>query len=243
MNEVTMSGVLKGGFEEVSNDGIKFTLVNRNQRGEISENEEFVVLAYGNSAQFLSQHAKSGKRVVIQGRLSSEKLGTDNYHTAITASRVLSIADSSQGIDYTHAVISGRANSDGLKRLDNNNKTPLINLNVANVRVYKTKTGEVNEYTTYLGGTVWGARAEELADSYEFPFEGVEVLFDGILKPRSYEKDGETVHKIDVWVNNLSVLSPASEAVDETGGEEAEVQEEAPAKPASRSKKLSDAPF
>lgn len=242
MNEVTMSGVLKGGFEEVSNDGVKFTLVNRNQRGDISENEEFIVLAYGNSAQFLKQHAQSGKRVVIQGRLSSEKLGTDNYHTAITASRVLSIADSSQGIDYTHAVISGTAKSEGLRRLENNNKTPLINLNVANVRTYKTKAGEVNEYTTYLGGTVWGARAEELSDSYEFPFDDVPVLFDGILKPRSYEnKDGESVYKIDVWINNLSVLSPLRET--EEDDEPETVEEEAPQKAQSRSKKLSDAPF
>lgn len=239
MNDVTLSGVIKGDFAGVSNDGVQFIVVNRNQRGDISENEEFTVLAYGNSAQFLTQHAESGKRVVIQGRLSSEKLGTENYHTAVTVSRVLSVSDSSQGIDYSHASITGFATSDGLKRLENANQTALIGLNVANIRTYKNREGVVSEYKTYLNGTIWGASAEEAAENYSFPFDNVPVLFEGILKPRTYEKDGEKIGKIDIWINDFSVLdsSAASAAPASTRQKVAE-------KPAPRtSKKASESPF
>lgn len=242
MNDVTLSGVIKGDFSEVSNDGVQFTIVNRNQRGDISENEEFTVLAYGNSAQFLTQHADSGKRVVIQGRLSSEKLGTENYHTAVTVSRVLSVADSSQGIDYSHASITGFATSDGLKRLENANQTALIGLNVVNIRTYKNREGVTSEYKTYLTGTIWGATAEDAAEKYSFPFDNVPVLFEGILKPRSYEKDGEKIGKIDIWINDFSVLDGSAPAPSTSAPrQKAAVRDE---KPAPRtSKKASDSPF
>jgi single-stranded DNA-binding protein len=207
MNEVIVSGIIKGDFEDVSNDGVKFLALNKGRNGE---SEEFICLAYGNSASFLRQHAESGRRVVLQGRLSSEKLDTENYHTAITVSRVLSITDSSQGMDYTHAVISGLASSDGLTRLNNKNQTPLINLNVANKREYRNAEGETQEYTTYLGGTIWGRTAEAVEEAYEFPMSNVPVVFEGILKPRTYEnKDGDTINKIDVWVNTINVSGQA----------------------------------
>lgn len=234
MNEVILSGIVKGDFEDASRDGTMFQVLNRGRNGEA---EEFTCLAYGGSANFLRQHAESGQRVVLQGRLSSEKLDTENYHTAITVSRVLAITDSSNGMDYSHASISGLATSDGLTRLNNANKTPLINLNVANKREYRNSDGDVQEYTTYLGGTVWGRTAEDMEASYEFPMKDVPVVFEGILKPRTYEnKDGETITKIDVWVNTVSVSSASASTPP------APRAERAPAAPR-KSKKADDSPF
>lgn len=240
MNEVTLSGVLKGGFEEVSNDGVKLTLVNRSQREDF-DNEEFIVLAYGNAASFLTQHAESGNRVIIQGRISSEKLGTENYHHAITASRVLGICDSSQGMDYSHAVVSGLATSEGVKHLSNAKQTAVLGLNVASVREYKDRDGKVQQYTTYLGGTLWGANAEDFAARHTFPMQNVPVTFDGQLKPRTYEnRDGNEIYKIDVWANNVVVGTSSGTS------EVPEAQTESQARSSStrtKSKKLVDAPF
>ena len=234
MNEVILSGIVKGDFEDASRDGVRFLMLNRGRNGE---SEEFICLAYGGSANFLKQHAESGQRIVVQGRLSSEKLDTENYHTAITVSRVLSISDSSSGMDYSHASISGLATSDGLTRLNNANQTPLINLNVANKREYRNSDGDVQEYTTYLGGTVWGRTAEDMEASYEFPMKDVPVVFEGILKPRTYEnKDGETINKVDVWVNTVSVASASAST---PPAPRAERKESAPRK----SKKADDSPF
>lgn len=235
MNELILSGIVKGDFEDASRDGIKFLVLNRGRNGEA---EEFVCLAYGGSANFLRQHAESGNRIVLQGRLSSEKLDTDVYHTAITVSRVLSISDSSSGMDYAHATISGLASSDGMTRLQNKNQTALINLNVANQREYRNNEGEVQVYTTYLGGTAWGRTAEEMEAAYEFPMKDVPVVFEGILKPRTYEnKDGETINKIDVWINTINVASGTP-----TSSAPAPRREKAEAAPR-KAKKADDSPF
>lgn len=203
MNEVIISGILKGDFQDVSNDGVLFHLVTKTGRGDMGI-DEFITLAYGKAAEFLKERGESGKRLVVQGRLSSEKLDTDNYHTAVTVSRVLSVGDSSEGMDYTHAVISGTAESDGLRQLEKG--TQLANLNIANKRTYTSRDGSTGEYTTYLGATVWSTRAVALDAEGVFPMKDTEVILDGILKPRSYEKDGEEVFKIDVWVNDLSIV-------------------------------------
>lgn len=241
MNEVFISGIIKGEFEKTSRDGIKFLLLNR---GKNNNQDEFIALAYGDSAKFLTQHAQSGQRVVVQGRLSSEKLDTQKYHTAVTVSRILSITDSSQGMDFSYAVVSGTAKSNGMTRLNNDNQTAVLNLNVANHREYYDKSkDETQTYTTFIGATLWGNTAEAANTEYSFPMEDVPVVFDGILKARSYEdkESGETVNKVDVWVNNLSVgtQSPASAAPSPRRDESPRKSDSTPA----RTKPLDNNPF
>lgn len=235
MNEVTLSGVIKGSFEKVGNDGVMFQVVTRAQRGD--ENDEFTALAYGESANFLNQHSKSGQRIVVQGRLSSEKLGTEQYHTAVTVTRVLAISDSSVGMDYSYAVISGNARTEGLKYLPKG--TPLVNLNVTNTRSYTNKEKEQKTYTTYIGATLWSDRAEAFSSTLDGQdLDNVPLVFDGILKPRSYnDKEGNSIRKIDVWVNNVSVGTTPVEPREETA------QVEAPRRESTRSKSVDDLPF
>jgi single-stranded DNA-binding protein len=235
MNEVVISGIIKGEFSSTSRDGVRFTLVNRGKNGN---QDEFITLAYGESAKFLTQHAQSGQRVVLQGRLSSEKLDTQKYHTAITASRILAISDSSQGMDYSYAVVSGLASSTGLTRLATND-TAVINLNVSNQREYfDKKTEETQVYNTFLGATVWSQAAETMAKEYAFPLENVPVVFDGILKSRSYtdKETQETVYKIDVWVNSITSGSASTaSASPKPAREEGKVP--------ARSRSLDNSPF
>ena len=199
MNDVTISAVLKGGFTQVSNDGVRFTLVSSNPRTGM---DEFIVLAYGKSALFLQQHANSGDRVVIQGRLSSEKLDTDVYHTAVTANRVLSIGSGESGIDYSRAFVSGLATCDGIKTVGSGKS--LANFNIANERKYMSREGEERSYTTYLSATMWGDRALDLEQQGLIPAADQEVMIEGLLKPRTYVNgNGEEVSKIDIWIDDL----------------------------------------
>jgi single-stranded DNA-binding protein len=202
MNDVIISATLKGKFQEISNDGVQFNLVTRGGR-TASTLDDFTVLAYGNSAKFLQQHASSGDRIVAQGRLSSEKLDSDVYHTAITVNRVLSISPAQNGIDYTKSVISGLATCEGVREVGESRKK-LASFNIANTRRYVGKDGDDRSYTTYLGATIWGERAEELAAQGLIPATEENVTIEGILKPRSYQnKDGQTVNKIDIWVDDI----------------------------------------
>jgi single-stranded DNA-binding protein len=205
MNDVVLSAILKGGFQDVSNDGVQFTLVSRSGKG--TDLDEFTVLAYGNSAKFLQQHASSGARVVVQGRLSSEKLDTEIYHNAITVNRVLSISKAEQGIDYSRAVISGLSSCESVKTAGKNG-TNLAGLNIANARKYVGKSGEEKSYTTYISATIWGDRAVQLESQGLIPMQEENVTIEGILKPRTYEnKDGQSVRKIDVWVDDIVFAS------------------------------------
>ena len=200
MNDGTISATLRGGFQEVSNDGVKFTLVSSSGRTEL---DEFIVLAYGNSAQFLRQHANSGDRIVAQGRLSSEKLDTDSYHTAVTVNRVLSISPAENGIDFSRVVVSGAASCDEVKTVGQNGRQ-LANLNIANSRKYMSRDGEERSYTTYLNATLWGDRATQLESDGLIPMENEQVMIEGILKPRSYmNREGQEISKIDIWIDEL----------------------------------------
>lgn len=240
MNEVVLSGILNGELTSVSNDGVKFNVVNRS--GKNGGVDEFICLAYGGSAKFLEQHAGSGQRVVIQGRLSSEKLDTSHYHTAITASRILSLGDSSSGLDYSYALVSGLASSKGVTYLKTN--TAVLNLDITNKREFRSREGEVQEYTTYLGGTLWSNLAEEVAKKFSFPLENVHVVIDGVLKPRSYEKDGEVIHKIDVWANTFDTLTSGGTSV--VAQKTSSVPQKSSATPPPRRNKspqLDEAPF
>lgn len=212
MNLVTLSGVLDGGFSPVSNDGVQFSVITKSTRNNVvADPDVFVVLAYGNAAQFLQQHAKSGNRLTLQGRISRENLGEGNWHTVITANHVLSISDSSQGMDFSNAIVFGKATSDGI-RFTNSGK-PVLSLNLENTRTYRSKDGNVSEYRTFIDATAWTNLAEDLAQKYSFPLTEAPVLVTGLLKPDNYTKDdGTQINKVVVWANEVEVFGAVEAA-------------------------------
>lgn len=240
MNDVVISATLKGNFQEISNDGVQFTLVTRG--GRSNSLDEFTVLAYGNSAKFLQQHAQSGSRVVAQGRLSSEKLDTEVYHTAITVNRVLSVGPAESGIDHSRVVVSGTASSEGVREVGNGKK--LASFNIANAREYVSRSGENKSYTTYLSATLWGDRAEELVSQGLIPTQEANVTIEGILKPRSYENNnGQTVNKVDIWVDDIVFAQAHFTQEPKPRQETREVQERQPQSAPQPTKQLDSSPF
>lgn len=203
MNQVIISGLIKGNdFQEVSNDGLLMQVATRIGRGNNADPDVFNVLAYGKAAEFVRQHAESGQRIVAEGRLSSEKLGTNNYHTVITLHRVLSIGDSRTGMDFTQAAVTGTVRADELKTTGKG--TTLAPFNVKNVRHYRTRDGNEGEYTTYFNATAWGDKATSLQEAGHVPCNDEYAVLNGILKPSSYEKEGETVNKIEIWIDDIN---------------------------------------
>jgi len=224
MNHVVLSGLIKGNdFQDVSNDGILLRVATRIGRGNNADPDVFNVIAYGKAAEFVRQHAQSGLRIVAEGRLSSEKLETSNYHTVITMHRVLSIGDSRTGVDFTKAVVSGTLRADEVKTTSKG--TNLIPFNVKNVRRYKTKEGNEGEYTTYFNATAWSDKADALVQEGRIPCNDEFAVINGILKPNSYEKNGETVEKIEIWVDDIT-FTPQNESSE--NNESTQSQEEPP---------------
>lgn len=238
MNEVLISGLVKGDFQEVSNDGVLFQIATSTGRNN-ADPDVFQALAYGKTAQFFKQHAESGKRLVAQGRISSEKLGTDNYHGVITVSRILSLGESRTGMDFTQAVVSGTVRCQEVKETQRGTK--LAGFNVKNVRHYRTREGNEGEYTTYLNATAWADTAESLEAEGRIPADDEFAIMSGILKPNSYEKDGETIHKTDIWINDIIFASEGSP--DDQTAPERQEQEETVEAPEGNYKNAENPPF
>lgn len=217
MNVFFVSGLIAGKFEKVSNDGISFSVTTKNK----DRVESYSAVAYGEAAKRLQTGARSGDRVVIQGRLGSEKLNTDVYHGVLSVSRVLGISDAESGVDFTYAVVAGEATANELSYTGNG--APVVNLSILNKREYKDKEDNVQEYKVYVTGTLWNDRADALNNSTTLPATFGTVI-GGQLKPKSYEnKQGKQVSKIDIWVEDIqkTALSDSTDAPDNGSSEPA----------------------
>lgn len=243
MNDLTLSGIISEAFSDYGADGISFPVLTTQGSSSNTQaiSDQFTCLAFGNTAALIKARANSGDRIVIQGRLGSEKLGTEKYHSAITIGRVLAITEAEKGTDFSNIVVSGDAEIQELKYVGAKD-TALVPIRLTNYR-YFTKDGETQTYRTFIGGSVWGDRAEALGQH-----AGTErpVTLLGGLRARSYEdKDGDTIEKIDVWVQE--VLAGEDLAPQEAGSSQPSQKREAPApkKPAARkrSSSLDDDPF
>lgn len=196
MNDVTISGILDGNLEDYANDGAMFNVLVSS--GDNSD--RFTCLAFGNTASLLRAKANSGDRLVMQGRLSGEKLGTEKYHTAVSVSRVLAITASENGIDAAQIVVSGDTEVKDLINVGAKD-TSLVPLRMVNYR-YFTRDGKTDTYKTYLGASVWAERAEALNSA--IGAGQFNLIVSGFLRARTYEdRDGDTIGTVDVWVQDV----------------------------------------
>lgn len=86
-----------------------------------------------------------------------------------------------------------------------NSGTAVLNFGIAiNERRKNGQTGEWEDAPVYIDCTIFGSRAEKLAD---YLVKGVKVGIEGRLRWSSWEKDGQRRSKIDVIVDELEFMS------------------------------------
>jgi single-strand DNA-binding protein len=101
-----------------------------------------------------------------------------------------------------HVQLVGRLGADTeLKNVENGNA--LVNFSLATNDSYKDKDGVKQERTEWHRLTAWGKTAEII---HKYCKKGDEILVDGKLTHRSYDKDGETRYITEVQVNDVLLL-------------------------------------
>lgn len=89
-----------------------------------------------------------------------------------------------------------------LKSLDNGNS--LLNFTLATNENYKDKEGNTQTNTEWHRLVAWGKTAELINKHCK---KGDELMVQGKLIHRNYEKDGETRYITEVQINEFLVLS------------------------------------
>ncbi len=70
---------------------------------------------------------------------------------------------------------------------------------------YKDKTGKWVDNTQWHNLVAWGKTAERFA---KLATKGQEIMMEGRIVNRSYEKDGEKRYVTDIEINDFLLLSP-----------------------------------
>lgn len=220
MNIVVVSGVITSDFSQVSNDGLLFdvqVVTSGGKEGAVPIKESYMAVAYGKIAERLDVDASEGKRVIFEGRISSEKVGGEEFNHVLNISRLLSVADNkASDFDYARGTIGGTTTSKPMNELASG--AFVVNFNVKTVRVYEDKkTKEMKEYKTFVDAAAWN----ELARSYNNTYQSVadeSITLSGPLKPSSYERNGENVRRIAIWATDIVTASGPIHAGKGAGG-------------------------
>jgi single-stranded DNA-binding protein len=206
MNNVFISGLLKGDPVKVKNDAIVRKVVVEDSKQNKREFSLFVLP--GDNLEKVAS-APSGKRIILEGRISSEEFEKDSgiYQGVISLKRVISLVDSMYGTDMTYGVIGGVATCEALRYTGSG--SAIANLNIKNTRTFFSKKDnkEVSA-TTYLNAVAWNDRATNL----DIPMSEVPIVASGILVPSEYEStkhNGAKISKIEVWVDDITVAGSA----------------------------------
>jgi single-strand DNA-binding protein len=77
----------------------------------------------------------------------------------------------------------------------------VLSLSAANTEKFTTRDGEKRETTTWLRGSVWGKRAEAIA---QYLTKGTQVRMQGKLQEREWSKDGVTQKSVELRVEDIS---------------------------------------
>lgn len=99
-------------------------------------------------------------------------------------------------------ILVGRLGSDAELRQTEGGKS-ILKFSLATSENWKNSEGEKQERTEWSRCTLFGPRAESLA---QYLTKGKSLLVEGSLRTSSYEKDGEKKYFTEVIVNNVEFL-------------------------------------
>jgi len=93
----------------------------------------------------------------------------------------------------------------------------VMNFSVAvNDRRKNHQTGEWEDVPSYVDCVMFGNRAESLAN---YMLKGTKVGVDGKLNYSSWERDGQKRSKLEVFVDEIELLSPKQQGQQSYGGQ------------------------
>lgn len=92
-----------------------------------------------------------------------------------------------------------------MQKVGTENNYQLTRFSVATNENYKDKTGQWVENTQWHNVVAWGKTAERIC---KLITKGQEVMFEGKLVNKSYEKDGEKRYTTDIEISDFLLLSP-----------------------------------
>ena len=106
-------------------------------------------------------------------------------------------------MSINHVAISGNLTRDA--ELRQAGSTPVLAFGVAvNDRRRNPSTGEWENYPNFIDCTMFGTRAEKLA---QYLVKGTKAAIEGKLRYSSWEKDGQKRSKLEVIVDELEFMS------------------------------------
>ena len=119
--------------------------------------------------------------------------------------------------DINQVILTGRLTADPELRYSSTGKA-FASFNLANVRKYKDRQGELQEDTSFIGCTAFGQQAEFMS---QYIRKGQEVLIQGRLKQDSWEdkETGKKQSKTKVMVDQIKSMGQRS------GGDEQRQQQ------------------
>lgn len=107
-------------------------------------------------------------------------------------------------MSINRVIITGNCTRDAELRRTGGGTAVLVFSVAVNDRRKNGQTGEWEDYANFIDCTMFGTRAEKLA---EYIKKGTKVAVEGKLHYSSWEKDGQKRSKLDVTVDNIEFLS------------------------------------
>lgn len=107
--------------------------------------------------------------------------------------------------DINKWIGSGRVTRDAELKYIGSNNTPMVEIGLCSNRIW-SKDGEKQEEPTFVDITLWGKRAESLA---QYLKKGAFILVEGRLTLDTWEVDGTKRSKIKITADNVN-LGPRS---------------------------------
>lgn len=95
------------------------------------------------------------------------------------------------------------------------NGASVASFSLALNRSYKDSAGEWQEQTDFIDCVAWGPLAERLEKMVK---RGQRLLVNGRLSQRSWEQDGQKRNKVEVVINDMTLIEAAGDGGDSSFG-------------------------
>lgn len=122
------------------------------------------------------------------------------------------------------AVITGNLTADPVLRMSKSSRA-ILNFGIANNQFNIDSDGNRVKHTNFIDCALFGKRAEALSSILK---KGMKVTIKGSLHWSSWEKSGQKLSKISIWVDDIDLMSNNTERESEIYNHDIEIINEIP---------------